>query len=260
MRHLKLYYSVNGTMHRKGIKNAGERSRDVNKTKYIFGSKGMAFEVRFYRSLLKTGKWLRLSERNVRAFAQYIEIKDWQLAAWDKDATPSAVDFVSRYVHDSKVDFMGNIEPFTYFRPRGVDESSVSVWTEGGNWIRYKVESISGAAKSIAETGKEKLVSVAEGTAAIVKRTAEVAQQRTSEASDFAARKANEAADFAARKANQAADASASAYEAVAESGRKTVHAASRTVNDAQRDAEKLYENGVRWTHAKIDKVLDILD
>ncbi len=137
--HLKLYYSANGAMHRRGIENAGDRSRGANKIKYIFGSKGMAFEVRLYRSLLATGKWLRLSERSARGFAQYVEIKDWQLLAWDADPQPAVIEFISRFVHDSKVDFLGNIEPFTYFRPRGVEESSISVWAEGGNWIQAKV-------------------------------------------------------------------------------------------------------------------------
>jgi hypothetical protein len=247
--HLKLYYSINGTMHRKGIKNAGDRRRGESKIKYIFGSKGMAFEVRLYRSLLKAGKWLRLSERNARGFAQYVEIKDWQLTAWDTDATPNAVEFVSFYVHDSKVDFMGNIEPFTYFRPRGVEESSVSVWAEGGNWIRNKAEAASSEALSVAAAGKEKVVAVAEGAATMGKRTAEAAQQRV-----------NEATDFATRKAKEAAEASARAYDSAADAGRKAVDTATRKANEVERNAEKIYENGVKWTQSKIDKVRDFLD
>lgn len=247
--HLKLYYSINGTMHRSGIKNAGDRSRSENKIKYVFGSKGMAFEVKLYRSLLKAGKWLRLSERHARGFAQYVEIKDWQLAAWDQEASPSAVEFVSRYVHDSKVDFMGNIEPFTYFRPRGVEESSVSVWTEGGNWIRSKTNAAASVARSVAEASKEKVVTVAEGATAMGKRTAEAVQQRAVDASEFANRKAKEAVD-----------ASAKAYSSAVESGKKAAETASRTVSELEQGAEKVYEGGVRWTRSKIDKVRDLLD
>jgi hypothetical protein len=247
--HLKLYYSVNGTMYRNGVKNVGDQRRGANKLKYIFGSKGMAFEVRLYRSLLKAGKWLRLSERNARGFAQYVEIKDWQLAAWDTEATPGAVDFVSRYVHDSKVDFMGNIEPFTYFRPRGVDESSVSVWTDGGNWIRNKVGVASGAVRSVAEAGKEKLVGVAEGTAAISKQAVDAVRQRAVEASDFASRKAEEASG-----------ASAKAYNSALESGRNAVDTVTRKASELEQDAEKIYENGVRWAHKKMFDVGDYRD
>lgn len=244
--HLKLYYSVNGTLHRKGLKNTGDRRRAANKMKYVFGSKGMAFEVNLYRSLLKAGKWLRLSERNARGFAQFLDIKGWQLDAWDKEATPGAVDFVSRYIHDSKVDFMGNIEPFSYFRPRGVDESCVSIWSEGGNWIRHKAEVTGDAAKSVANAGKEKLQEAVEGTAAMGKRAADAVQQRVTEASDFASRKAKEAADASAR-----------AYNSALESGKSAADTATRKANALQRDADKIYENGVRWVRKKISSVDD---
>lgn len=35
------------------------------------------------------------------------------------------------YIHDSKVDFLKNAEPFHYFRMRVIQESSVSVWRDG---------------------------------------------------------------------------------------------------------------------------------
>lgn len=142
VQHLKLYYSAHGTMHRRGMQTAGDRSRKASAYKNIVGSKGLAHEVASYRAVLKTGQWLRLSESNIRRYAQYIQIQDWQLSAWDSTATNSVVDFISNYVHDSKVDFIGNVEPFSYFRPRGVDESCVSVWEEGGNWLQTKAKAI----------------------------------------------------------------------------------------------------------------------
>lgn len=283
--HLKLYYSANGAMHRKGVQNAGERSRGANKVKYIFGSKGMAFEVRLYRSLLRAGERLRLSERSTRGLAQYIEIKDWQLIAWDADPSPSVVNFVARYVHDSKVDFLGNIEPFTYFRPRGVEESSVSVWTEGGNWIRTKVHN----AASAASAGKEKLVNVAEEAAARAEVGAEVAQKKAIEASEFARRKASEAslaanraydatarstkeaadeasrraqeaADYARRRANDVAEAATKACEAAATSTGQVVTGARKKVDELESDTQKIYENGVRWTFRTVDEMRDLWD
>lgn len=283
--HLKLYYSANGAMHRRGINNAGVRSREANKVKYIFGSKGMAFEVRLYRSLLATGKRLRLSERSARGFAQYVEIQDWQLVAWDTDPPQAVTDFIARYVHDSKVDFLGNVEPFTYFRPRGVEESSVSVWTEGGNWIQAKVDEVVSAASD----GKDKVVSAAEEAAEKAKMAAAAAQQKAVEASQLAKRKAleaasaaneaygataraakdaadaanqraQEAADYAGKKANDAAAAATKAYEAAAKSTGQVVTGARRRVSELEHDTQKIYENGVRWAFRKVDEMRDILD
>ncbi len=38
------------------------------------------------------------------------------------------MDFIHTYLHDSKVGFINNIEPFSYFSQRGVSESSRSVY------------------------------------------------------------------------------------------------------------------------------------
>lgn len=154
--HLKLYYSANGTMHRRKSETAGDRSRRASKYKNFIGPKGMAYEVRAYRAVTQAGRWLRLSDATVRGFAQYLRIREWQLAAWDSTAPDGVLDFVSRYVHDSKVDFLGNIEPFSYFRPRGVDESSISVWQEGGNWLRDKVNTATNRASEAPEFGARK--------------------------------------------------------------------------------------------------------
>lgn len=49
---------------------------------------------------------------------------------------------------------MANIEPFSYFRPRGVHESTNSVWQEGGNWIRSKAKIVVDATGAVIEKGK----------------------------------------------------------------------------------------------------------
>lgn len=282
--HLMLYYSVNGTMNRIGVKSAGERSRESNKLKYIFGSKGMAFEVWRYQSLLKAGKWLRLSEKNSRNLAQYVEIKDWQLAAWNRVALEPAINFIASYVHDSKVDFLGNVEPFTYFRPRGVDESGISVWAEGGNWIRAEI----GNAISMAAAGKQKFVDAAEAAASKAKIAAEAAQKKANEASEFAKRKvveaaavahkaydttarlakeaaeaarreAQEAADYAKKKADEAEEAMEKANDATTKSTRQAVEGTQNRLDELGSDAQRIYENGVRWAYRKVDEVGNLL-
>lgn len=283
--HLKLYYAANGAMHRKGIKNAGDRSRQANKVKYVFGSKGMAFEIRLYRSLLKAGERLRLSERCARGLAQYVEIEEWQLAAWDADPPEPVVDFIRRYVHDSKVDFLGNIEPFTYFRPRGVEESSVSVWAEGGNWIQTKIDNVA----SVAGVGKEKITNAAEAAATRARIVAEAAQKKAVEAAGFAKQKADEtayavnrafdatarsakdaaeaanqraqeAAAYARRKSDEATAAAVKTYDAAARSSGQVAEGVRKKVDDLGKNTQKIYENGVQWAFRTIDEMGEFLD
>ena len=87
----------------------------------------MAWEIDKYRTAAKIGKWVRVSNP-VNTYAQFVKPLNWQIAAWDTKAPQSAVDFVAKFIHDSKVDFIGNLaEPFSYFKSRGVEESSISI-------------------------------------------------------------------------------------------------------------------------------------
>jgi hypothetical protein len=183
--HMKGFYSANGTMHRRDIETADQRSRRENKVKYLIGSKGMAFEMEMYRPLLKFGSQLRVRIGSLQGFAQYLQIHEWKLRAWDSTADEKVVKFFSNYIHDSKVDFLCNAEPFSYFRPRGVDESSISVWAEGGNWVKSKTTVVTSAATR--------------------------------------------------------------AYETAAKTGRAAVESGKKTVDSYIADAEKLYENGIKW-------------
>lgn len=278
--HMGLYYSINGSMARQGVATAGDRSRNANKLKYIFGSKGMEFEIGRHRKLLRAGQLLRLGERNARGYAQYLEIKDWQLAAWDRNAPQGAIDFIASFVHDSKVDFMGNVEPFSYFRPRGVEESCISVWAEGGNWIRPRVK----AAISVAEAGSAKIAGVAEEAVVKARKSAEAAQEKALEAAEFAKIKASEAAaaassayaataksakeaadaakhraqeaaDYAKKKASEAAQISEKAYTTARQSTMQTVTEAKRKTSEWQNGAQKMVEGGIRWVCRSADEL-----
>jgi hypothetical protein len=48
----------------------------------------------------------------------------WMLDAWRRSAPKAVCDFFSRYVHDSRTDFVGGAEPFAYFNDRGVYEQT----------------------------------------------------------------------------------------------------------------------------------------
>jgi hypothetical protein len=45
------------------------------------------------------------------------------------------MDFIQHAVHDSKAGFMSSVEPFSYFRPRGMAESSRNVLARGLDWL-----------------------------------------------------------------------------------------------------------------------------
>jgi hypothetical protein len=292
-RHMEVFYSANGTMHRMGIETPGERRRNEDKYKYL-GPKGMAWEISKYRLAAKTGEWLRFGGIAISGYAQYIKPKDWQIAAWDRPAPPGAVAFVSRYVHDSKVDFIGNlIEPFSYFRPRGVQESTANITVEWGNWMSHKLDDAKHATSEAYESGKQTVSDAAEATAAAARETAEATRRKaealaaaakrkaddaallarqkaneaasaakrtydaTSQAASHAAaaahRKAQEAAAYADRQADAAAAALKNAYDATTDAGKRTVAAGGRKIGEIRDDTEKLIDRGISWIKHTFD-------
>ncbi|MEO7577791.1 MAG: DUF2235 domain-containing protein [Massilia sp.] len=280
--HLKVFYSANGTMHRKGIETPGERRRDEAKLKFL-GPKGMAWEISKYRAAAKAGKWVRFADPAgvVSGYAQYVKPAQWQIDAWDKPASAGAVDFVSRYVHDSKVDFIYNLaEPFSYFRPRGVQESSNSIWQEGGNWISSKAKQVGDATGEAVDAGKAEVKKAADATAAATKKaadataaaakraadataraarqTADAARRKAQEAADYASRKAQETADYASRKAHEAADATGRAYQRAAKAGNEAIDAGKRDAHEVEEEAERIVESGTSWIKRAIKEVRDI--
>lgn len=287
-RHLQVFYSANGTMHRKGIETPGERRRDESALKYKYlGPKGMAYEIDMYRRAVKMDGWVRFGNKDNSGYAQFIKPEDWQIAAWDKPASDGVVDFVSRFVHDSKVDFIGNIEPFSYFRPRGILESNISIWAEWGNWMGSKrdaaVQAVGGAydsakrevgeavdattqaatdaadavrreAEAAAAAAQRKAAEAAdyarhkaEEAAAAAKRTYDAGVKAASEAAEAAQRHAEEAAAYARRQAQAAADAIHRGYDATTKAGRDAATAAGRKAGEIADDAEQLYDRGINW-------------
>ncbi|KQQ39191.1 hypothetical protein ASF61_22280 [Duganella sp. Leaf126] len=289
-RHLEVFYSANGTMDRKGIETPGQRRLHEAKYKYI-GPKGMAWEVDKYRLAVKVDSWVRFGN-GANGFAQYVKPEDWQLAAWDKNASDGVVNFVSHYIHDSKVDFIGNLaEPFSYFRPRGVQESTVSIWTEWGNWMGSKRDAATKAVTDTYEAGKKKAGEAVDATTKAAKDAAAAAQKKAEDAAAYAQRKAEEAAHYARQKADEAAaaakrgyDATAkaasdlataaqqrahdagvyaqskaqaamkaagNAYDATAKAGKSAAAAGSKKLGEIEDGAERLYDQGMNWIKRK---------
>ena len=285
-RHMKVFFSANGTMSRSGIQSPGDRSRGDSTIKSL-GPKGMAWEVDTYRKAQNLGKWTRIGGGVVNTYAQYIKPQDWQLEAWDRTASTAVVQFVSHYVHDSKVDFIMNVEPFSYFKARGVQESTISIWQEGGNWIYDKAEVVSEASKAAYEAGKNKAEAAVDATTKAAKEAADAAQRKAKQAADYAQEKAAQAADaanraydatakaareaadeakrkaeeiataaqhkaqqaaeFARRKAQEAEAAAGRAYDATKTGVSKAAAAGARKVDEVEEGAERLYDHGINW-------------
>lgn len=140
-KHMEQLYSAYGTMHRKGIENVTQRQHREGKLR-PWGPADMATEL---ASLRKTVNQLTsLSNLAIKteidrtyvlrkgAYAMWISPQKWQIDAWNRTAAAGVVQFVDSFVHDSKVGFLQNAEPFSYFSTRGVSESthSVSGWIE----------------------------------------------------------------------------------------------------------------------------------
>lgn len=283
--HLEVFYSANGTMYRNNIETPGTRRRNEDKYKYL-GPKGMAWEVNKYRKAVAVGQWLRVGGTK-NGYAQYIKPEDWQLSAWDKPASDGVVDFVSRFVHDSKVDFIGNLaEPFSYFRPRGVQESTISVWTEWGNWMGGKRDAATKAVGDAYESGKKEVgeavdttTKAAQDAAAAAKQKAEEAaaytKRKAEDAAAYAQKKADEAAKYAREKAEEARAAAKSAYDATAKAAsdaaaaaqhkaqeaaayaRNKAQAAANTVNEAYNATTKAGKDAAAAGAKKIDHLED---
>jgi hypothetical protein len=240
--HMKLYYSANGTMSRRKMQTVRDRSIKNSKVKAFLGPRGMEAEVAACRSPSKNIRVVRFGGTTPRSFAQYVTIQEWQLAAWDAPAPDNVVKFVADYLHDSKVDFLLNAEPFSYFSVRGVEESSISVWQEGGNWLRSKGRSVSAAVVGTLENGEKKVRKIGDVTTTAAKDAA-VTIQRT----------VGEAADFASSTAKESAQAVSRAYGSTVDTGTHAIAAGKQAVDYLEENAERIYENGVNWARKKLN-------
>lgn len=266
-RHMELLYSAYGTMHRRGMETPGARSRQANVLKYV-GPKGMAWEVEKYRTVARLGEWRRLGGNVANAYAQYVKLEEWQLSAWDSNAAAGVLDFVAKYVHDSKVDFLMNAEPFSYFKARGIEESTASVWQDAGAWIVTKGSQAAHAVQSTAATGRARVEHAADTVATTAKTTvqagaahvrdaAEAVEQRAIQVRDYTQHKVDEAAGAVKRTAGQAAGAVHEAYDAASTQAQRAAQATGRKLREAKDGAERIVDAGVTWVRETVGGLLE---
>jgi hypothetical protein len=240
--HMKLYYSANGTMSRRRVDTVRDRSLKASNVKALLGPKGMAAEVAACRSSSNSIRAIRLGGTSTRSFAQYLRIQDWQLAAWDATADDSVVDFFSRYIHDSKVDFLLNVEPFSYFSARGVGESSINIWQEGGYWLGSKARLMTDTAAEAVEKAEDKAREIGNASSETAKKAAG-AVQRTAE----------QAVEFASAKLNESAQATSRTYMTAVKAGGQMISVGEQAMGELERKVETIYESGINWARQKFD-------
>jgi len=140
--HMKALYSGYGTMARNCRITPYQRQAHGNIKSLLHAS--MEEEVARYREAIKaSGNEGNEGNEAPRTFfmnetqryAQAVQPEAWRLEAWEIEASDAVRLFIEGYVHDSKVDFLGNIEPFSYFRPRGMAESQRNVLAVGMQWL-----------------------------------------------------------------------------------------------------------------------------
>jgi hypothetical protein len=134
--HMKALYSAYGTMSRRGIRTPDNNS-DIGHR--LLGHASMAQEVKALRSR-RAAAGLVLGEESPlqvigTVYGQMVKPEAWRLEAWDTTANHDVLGLISKYVHDSKAGFLCGVEPFSYFRPRGMTECSHNVLAEGLQWL-----------------------------------------------------------------------------------------------------------------------------
>jgi hypothetical protein len=130
----------------------------------------------------------------------WIAPQAWQLDAVKRETPAGMASFVDRFVHDAKVGFLSNAEPFSYFSQRGVTEStrSVSGWFES-NVARPVDKAVESATDYVGEK-------VDQGQKA-AREAAEAAAQQARHSTAYAAEQAQRAQAAAARAARSVGDA-----------------------------------------------------
>ena len=151
--HMKALYSSWGTMTSRKIKTP-DLIEAEGKTggKKDMGHPGIAREAELLLNHTKAAAYYaghtkpRLSANILQVegmkYRMIVRPEKWRLDAWEATAPDAVLNFVRSCVHDSKAGFIHSIEPFSYFRPRGMAESSRNVLARGLDWLDDSVTAI----------------------------------------------------------------------------------------------------------------------
>ncbi|AMO94903.1 hypothetical protein CFter6_2215 [Collimonas fungivorans] len=281
--HMKALYSAYGTMTRKGLKTPDQVQWKGDTTHALIGHVSMAREA---EALLHPDKAKKLMNEQAAkssamgfvtplaavpqamqyagtAYIQTVRPESWRLEAWSSNANDAIVTFVQNWVHDSKAGFINGVEPFSYFRPRGMTESSRNVLAKGLQWLDENVDAATNgvikiyhnAEGVVVETwkqgvltathtykvgekftidtinaGEKYAVEVYNTSKQVVISTVDAGQKMIVNSYNTAQKKANELADATQKKAAELSDA---AQKKATEVGQEIKQGATKLSNEA---------------------------
>lgn len=283
--HMQALYSAWGTMTRRKIKTPDIiEAEGKSSLKKIAGHPGIAREAELLLSPAKSKAYVatHLLARPTPDFLQVEGMKyrllvrpeKWRLDAWQATAPDPILNFIRACVHDSKAGFIHSIEPFSYFHPRGMAESSRNILAQGLDWLDDTATAIKNgvikvyhrAEGVVVETYEEgKLIAtrtykvgekfVVDTAKAGVKYSVELYQsgkkvlisamkrgeQMIITSIDVAKKEANAMADALQKKATEAGRQIQSGASQAAKSAGEAVDAGVKTVEDAWRAAQSAF-------------------
>lgn len=281
--HMKALYSAYGTMTRKKIKTPDLVQAESTAGYTLIGHISMAREA---EALLNPDKAKTLMNEQVTkssamglvtplasvpqalqfagtAYIQRVRPEAWRLQAWSATANDSVVTFIKDLIHDSKAGFIMGVEPFSYFRPRGMAESSRNVLAKGTQWLDENVEAAANGVIKIYHTaegvvvetwkqgvltathtykvgekftidtinaGEKYAVEVYNTSKQVVISTVDAGQKMIVNSYNTAQKKANELADATQKKAAELSDA---AQKKATEVGQEIKQGATKLSNEA---------------------------
>jgi hypothetical protein len=140
--HMKALYSAWGTMTRRKIETPdlieAEGRTGIKKG---IGHPGIAREAQlllnqtqgaaYYASNTMPKLSADILQVEGMKYRMIVRPEKWRLDAWQATASDPVLNFIKSCVHDSKAGFILSAEPFSYFRPRGMAESSRNVLARG---------------------------------------------------------------------------------------------------------------------------------
>lgn len=250
-KHMEQLYGAYGNLYRSGKQSLTQREHAAGQS-WALGPKDMATELANFRRALENIDAVAKMPASEAAggyitamglYAMWVEPAQWQLDAWSRGASQAVVSFIDQFVHDSKVGFLGNVEPFSYFSKRGVSESSHSVQ----GWF---TESVAGpfhrgyeAAVDATSRGIEKTVNAA-------KEAEEAAAKKARELKDAAVKKADEVKATVSEKLDQAeravVDTAHQVEQAAVEKAQQAKQAAVSAAHSVETAASAAYDKGAQ--------------
>ncbi|CAD6532982.1 T6SS phospholipase effector Tle1-like catalytic domain-containing protein [Paraburkholderia sabiae] len=179
--HMRALYSAYGTMSRRGI-STPDNQADIGHR--LVGHASMAREVRALRSH-RSAAALLAEDASTKigfqfmgtAYGQIVKPDAWRLKAWDSTASEDVLTFVGKYVHDSKAGFLAGIEPFSYFRPRGMTEASRNVLEAGKQWLDDNLQAVTGGVIKVYASAKGIVVETWQAGVVITTTTYQVGER-----------------------------------------------------------------------------------